>query len=42
VFEGLDEAGYHFLDQQSREAGTAREVVTFLLGLTRWTFDEIY
>ena len=42
LFEGVDAGGYHFLDRWSPEDGPAREVGTFLLGLTGWSFDAIY
>jgi len=42
LFEGVNAGGYHFLDRWSPEDGPAREVGTFLLGLTGWVFRAMY
>lgn len=42
VFEAVDEDGYHYLDRWSPESGGVRDAGLFLVGLTGWTFNEVY
>ena len=42
VIESVDQRGYHFVDRWSPERGEVREIGLFMLGLTGWSYTEIY
>ncbi len=42
IVEGVNREGYCFIIRWSPAEGLVREFGDFALGLTRWTFEEIY
>lgn len=42
VFELVDQQGYHILTRWSPDHGPVRETGEFLMGLSGWSFDEVY
>jgi hypothetical protein len=42
LIEVMDSSGCHFVDRWSPDRGAVRELGLFLLGLTGWTFKDIY
>jgi len=42
LVEGVDRTGYHFTKDWSPRHGGVREIGLMMLGLTGWTFKEIY